>query len=354
MRITFLVPHLVRISGGVKIICGYARRLSQRGHQITLICKERKIPFIRNIIHNFVNTAPWINLKGTRVKFTKEFKTDKIPPADVIFATSYKTAIALQEIPDTKGRKFYLVQALEHMLNPADAKKAEETYYMPFTKIVVSNYLKEELKRMFNQSAEHIPNAIDQKEFFPEQRPCPPEGQDETRRIGMLYHTAEYKGFSDALRAIETVRKKIPLLRLVIVGTRHRTPRLPPTLSTKEQDCRYFHKPPVDKLRAIYNSCDIFISASWYEGFGLPGLEAMACKKALVTTDNGGCRDYAIHNETSLVSPPREPEKLAENVIKLLSDRSLLTRISDKGYEMSHKFNWATSIAMMEALLKRG
>ena len=44
----------------------------------------------------------------------------------------------------------------------------------------------------------------------------------------------------------------------------------------------------------------VFAVGSWFEGFCQPGLEALACGTSLVTTDNGGCREYAVHEETTL------------------------------------------------------
>ena len=52
-----------------------------------------------------------------------------------------------------------------------------------------------------------------------------------------------------------------------------------------------------------YDAAQVFVVGSWFEGFCQPGLEAMACGVPLVTTDNGGCREYAIDGETALVVP---------------------------------------------------
>ncbi|MGH9027743.1 MAG: glycosyltransferase, partial [Acidimicrobiia bacterium] len=42
-----------------------------------------------------------------------------------------------------------------------------------------------------------------------------------------------------------------------------------------------------------YDAARVFVQGSWFEGFGQPGLEALACGVPLVTTDNGGCHEYA-------------------------------------------------------------
>jgi len=89
---------------------------------------------------------------------------------------------------------------------------------------------------------------------------------------------------------------------------------------------------------------------SWREGFGLPSAEAMACKCALVTTDHGGSGDYAYHEKTALVSPPKNPEKLAENLIRLLENEELLRTIAQEGYEYITKFTWNKAVDKIEKL----
>jgi glycosyltransferase involved in cell wall biosynthesis len=56
---------------------------------------------------------------------------------------------------------------------------------------------------------------------------------------------------------------------------------------------------------------------------------------------------------TFLVPPIKNPEALAENIIKLLSDKTLLTKISENGYKMSLKFRWEDSLDKMEELICR-
>jgi glycosyltransferase involved in cell wall biosynthesis len=338
MRITFLVPH-IRISGGIKIICEYARRLASRDHRVTLIIRQKNLPLLRNIAHWLVDTIGWIDLKGVNVRFAPSFNNSFIPDADAIFATSWKTAAELNELTSAKGRKFYLVQGLENMFNPDDASPAEQTYRLPFTKIAVSNWLKDELKNRFNQDSELVPDAIDPAEFFPEDKSYG------SKRLGMLYHTAEYKGFADGLKAINIVRQSIPDVKLTLFGARHRRP------ADIGFGFEYYQNADAPALRRVYSACDVFVCPSWYEGFGLPGLEAMACKTALATTDNGGCGDYAVHNETALLSPPKSPAELADNIIKLLNDQALLRRISEGGYKDSQRFNWDSSVSKMERII---
>ncbi|MFA5793685.1 MAG: glycosyltransferase family 4 protein [Candidatus Brocadiia bacterium] len=340
MRITFLAPH-IKISGGVKIICEYARRLARLNHKVTLVVKQPRLSWLRNATHSLIDTIGWIDLKPVRIIFVPSFESDYIPDADIIMASSWKTAAELNNIPDSKGRKFYLIQHMEGLVEPADLKQVEATYAMPFRKIAVSGWLRDELKNKYGQPSDYVPNAIDEQEFFPSGKTYG------TLRLGMLYHTADWKGLADGVEAINKAFESFPDVKVVLFGARNRRP----AFNQAGFKYDYFQNADGAVLRNIYSSCDVFICPSWYEGFGLPGLEAMACGTALATTDNGGCRDYAIHNRTALVSAPKNPAELAESIIRLLKDRDLLKSISENGYQMSQKFRWDNSVSQMERIL---
>jgi GT2 family glycosyltransferase len=90
-----------------------------------------------------------------------------------------------------------------------------------------------------------------------------------------------------------------------------------------------------------YDAGRVFAVGSWFEGFGQPGLEALACGVPLVTTDNGGCREYARDEETALVVPPQDPEAMADAIRRLLDDRELSTKLVLNGLDMvSRDFDW--------------
>ena len=118
--------------------------------------------------------------------------------------------------------------------------------------------------------------------------------------------TGRFKGAEDAIRAFEIVRERFPNVQFVMFDIE----------KGKVPDWIEFHVNPSDEeLRELYCSCDIFVFPSWVEGFGLPPMEAMACKCAVVTTNVGAIPDYTIPGETALVVPPRESESLAKNII---------------------------------------
>jgi glycosyltransferase involved in cell wall biosynthesis len=82
-------------------------------------------------------------------------------------------------------------------------------------------------------------------------------------------------------------------------------------------------------------------------------VEAMACGCALVTTDNGGSRDYAVDGETALVVPPGDPIALAVAAERLIRDGAIRTRLAASGSELVRsRFDWDNTAAVLEPRLE--
>jgi glycosyltransferase involved in cell wall biosynthesis len=83
----------------------------------------------------------------------------------------------------------------------------------------------------------------------------------------------------------------------------------------------------------------------------MPPMEAMACGAALVTYDNGGCRDYARDGDTALVAPRRDVGALAAQLERLATDATLRARIAAAGTAyVTTAFDWDRAVARLERL----
>jgi len=111
---------------------------------------------------------------------------------------------------------------------------------------------------------------------------------------------------------------------------------------------------PQSKMAEEYCRARVFAVGSYFEGFGQPGLEALACGVPLVTTDNGGCREYALHEETALVVPPRDVGAMAEAIKRLLDDRALAERLRANGLRLvQEKFKWPEAARQFEEITEK-
>ena len=79
----------------------------------------------------------------------------------------------------------------------------------------------------------------------------------------------------------------------------------------------------------------------------------MACGCALVTTDNGGSRDYARHDETALVVSPGDGLGLADAAEQLLRDDERRERLAATGARLVRdRFDWDNTAAVLEGHLE--
>jgi len=86
------------------------------------------------------------------------------------------------------------------------------------------------------------------------------------------------------------------------------------------------------------------------EGFGLPPMEAMACRIPVVTTEVGAIPDYAIPGKTALISQPKDFKALARNLIELIENPQKRDRIAKAGYQHIQQFTWEKSTDKLEKL----
>ena len=102
-------------------------------------------------------------------------------------------------------------------------------------------------------------------------------------------------------------------------------------------------------LRFYYAGAIAFIYPSFYEGFGLPPLEAMAVGTPVITS-NVTALPEVVGDAAILVSPDSK-EELVSAMLRVVTDAELRTRLSAAGLEKAGEFSWDMSaIAVMSAL----
>lgn len=350
MKIVFVLPFRDKKPiGGYKIVYEYANRLLGRGHEVIIAyCSEydmirTRLPlavrtYLSSILAKY--NPKWFNLDKKVVKMTIPKIEDRyMPDADIVFATAIGTVESIEKLDGTKGKKFYLVQDYETW-NRTDEEVCRTYRYEDMQKVLIASWLREYME---NQShVDVIPNPINTKEFFV-------KNSIEDRNpytIAVLYHTAKHKGLQYALKVLEILKDKYPILSVKMFGTYKRPKKFPKWIVYKQNA-------QSSDLLDIYNSCAIFLCASVEEGFGLTGAEAMACGCALVSSNYRGVREYAVHMENSLLSPVKDIDAMVENVEKLFDNDSLRIQIAKNGSMSIQKNSWKNAVDKMEELFRR-
>lgn len=106
-----------------------------------------------------------------------------------------------------------------------------------------------------------------------------------------------------------------------------------------------------DDLVAAYAACDLFLSTSDYEGFGLAVVEAMAAGKPCVATAVGGVTDLVEAGRTGILATPGDAAALAGGVVALLESPGERDRMGRAGAERARRlFDISATVAGYEQL----
>ncbi len=353
MKITFVLPF-AGLAGGVRVAAIYAQKLTERGHDVTVISQPAHIP---SKARKLIST---IEGKGSGQPRTQtqslDFLGDKhiildrpravvdadVPDADIVIATWWQTAFYVASLSPEKGKKFYFVQHHEvHKEQPWQISRG--SYYLPLKKITISNWLVDTMANVYGDTnVALVHNSVDMGQFF-----APARQKQKKPTIGFLYSSTHFKGVDISLRAIEIVRKKIPDLKLQIFGSGQPVPQLPlPEGTTYQQN------PPQDQLRDIYAACDVWLCGSRAEGFHLPPLEAMACRCPVVSTRVGGPTDIINNGQNGYLVDVEDSEALADRLIKVLSMNTKSWQLmSDAALATAEGFTWDDATDLFEVEL---
>jgi glycosyltransferase involved in cell wall biosynthesis len=95
------------------------------------------------------------------------------------------------------------------------------------------------------------------------------------------------------------------------------------------------------ELMELYNACDCFVFPSFYEGFGLPILEAMACGRAVACSNTSAMPEVA--DGAGILFNPHQIEEIARALKDILLDAELRSRMERLGLQRAATFTWKKS-----------
>ena len=344
------------LSGGIKSNRLIAEAMARRGHDVCIYYSTaaRVAPPVWRIRSYY----KWIQKQAERNRSNRahhlSHSTVSVVPiqrrpieapdvrdADVVIATYWETAEWIANWPSKKGDKCYFIRHYE--IHGGDNERVDATYRLPFRKLVIANWLKKLMAESFgDQDAVLVPNGVDRAQFFADERD---KGAPAT--VGMLYKQEKWKGAHTAFAAIKILQKSDPSIRVVALG-----PRRPSDEENLPANFEFFLAPPQEEIRKIYSQADCWIVPSITEGFGMPGIEAAACRCPLVVTRCGGPEDYVCEGQNGFIIPVEDPAAMALRVGQVLAMSNDQWRsMSQASYEMSLRFDWDESAAILERAL---
>ena len=109
---------------------------------------------------------------------------------------------------------------------------------------------------------------------------------------------------------------------------------------------------PLDTLTKIVGAADVFVYVPYFEGFGIPLVEAMQCGVPIISGDKTSLPEVA--GEAALYCDPFSVEDIAEKMKLIASDSDLKMELSQKGLVRAKMFSWDKSADMVwDVLMKK-
>ena len=118
----------------------------------------------------------------------------------------------------------------------------------------------------------------------------------------------------------------------------------------KHDNIDYLGNVSNDELVDLYSNAKMLIFPSFYEGFGLPPLEAMSCGCPTIISDIPVLRE--LYEKAALYINPYDSENIKENILNLLGDPDMCNNLSELGLKQANKYSWKKSADKIINLIK--
>ena len=217
--------------------------------------------------------------------------------------------------------------------------------------ITVSNFSKQDIIKTFNTESDKIEvvyNAVS-KEFREHS-----DKNYENKYGKYLLCVASCLSPGKNLRNVVEAFNKTDIqdLKLVIVGQKLKHFSDEKLLSEVESNKNIILTGYVSdsRLANLYRNAELFVFPSFYEGFGIPPLEAMSCGCPVITSDVTAlpevCADAAYYVN------PHEVDEIVFGINKILSNKEIKNELINKGYERVKKFSTKDSALKIKEIIE--
>lgn len=215
--------------------------------------------------------------------------------------------------------------------------------------ITVSNFSKQEIAQLTEINPIHIEviyNGVDVERFTKGLNSSNNKSQ-KTPYILFVGNLKPHKGLSTLLKAFQKVTMLQPEIELVLCGKFDGFITGIKTLEAEIQDLGIAEKVKKTGLLTeqdlvnVYQNAELLVLPSYYEGFGLPPLEAMAANIPVVVSDAASLPE--VVSNAAEIFPVGNEDALAEAILKVLGNTEFATHLKRRGKERIKNFAWKQS-----------
>lgn len=215
-----------------------------------------------------------------------------------------------------------------------------------------SHFMAGEISKYINKPIVVTPFGIDLSSFKPQ--PVASLFNQDDLVVGTIKALEEQYGVEYLIKAFRLLRDKHPglPLKLLIVGGGSLEKSLK-TLVKKlnlENETVFTGRVSYETVPSYHNMLSIYVALSVIdsESFGVAVIEASACEKPVVVANIGGLPEVVEDGVTGFITPPRNPEKAAETIEKLILDKDLCLSMGRVGRKrVTNLYNWDDNVKQM-------
>lgn len=348
MKITFVTPY-ADLTGGIRVIAIYADKMQKRGHDVLIVSQPLKQPTLREQARSLRKGQGLIPKRQSKVSHLDDYPNlplkvldhcrpvtdDDIPDSDVVIATWWETADWVAKLSPQKGAKAYFMQ--DYGVAGQEMEQIVPTWKLPLHIITIAPWLKRLIHEYCgNIPVTVVPNAADLEMFY-----ASPRNKQLHPTVGFNARYEYSKGADIAIEAIRLAQEAIPDLHVNVFGP-EKPHQLLPSQTT------FIQRPSNHQLREIYASCDAWLFPSRREGFGLPILEAMACRTPVIGTPAGAAPEL-LEKGGGILVKPEDPEDMAAAIqtICCLTNEDW-KKMSDLAYSTVANYSWEDAATRFE------
>jgi glycosyltransferase involved in cell wall biosynthesis len=286
-----------------------------------------------------------------QLRFPRWGRMDEIdifwsPRHHLPLTTSVPAVVTIHDLVWRKAPESMIAlgRVLERILMPPSVKKARAV-------IAVSDSTRRDLEDYLPAAASKI-TVIPEAPFQP-LTPAPME----TKRSNTILFVGTFeprKNIPGILKAFaRLVERGVTSHKLILAGNpgwKEDIPWLITHLGISDRVTIY-ERPEQAELEKLYAGCDFVVQPSFYEGFGLPILEAMTFGKPVITSDLSSMPEVA--GNAALLVDPHSPESIADAMQRLISDNELYRTLAGRTRAQAAGFSWDRAAAQTLNVLEQ-
>lgn len=172
--------------------------------------------------------------------------------------------------------------------------------------------------------------------------------------LGFVGQLDERKGIGVLLSAFAMILARLPETRLVLAGEGPLREMIESEVREKGWENNVVLPGFVDDVAAIMHAIDALVLPSYWEGFGIVIIEAMACRRPVITTNVSSMPEIVVEGQTGYLIPPGDSHALAERALALLTSEPLRARMGQAAQRrVVEHFSHEHMMDRLEALFER-